>query len=421
MKIYAKTMKIAFFTDTYFPQLNGVTISIDNFTQQLRRQGHTVYIFAPKIRGYKDSDSHVFRLSSFKVINSEPEARAPLLLPQKSLREAFRGDFDLIHGHGNGAFSFLGLQIARIKRVPYVLTFHTLHNKYTHYIFKGKLIRPKMVESGFRVFGNLCDGIVTPSLKMKNELVGYGVKKPIKVVPNFIDFSLFKAKDETYLRSRLQLGAEERILLSVGRLGKEKNFDFLLRVFKKLAHSHQKTHLVIVGQGLEKENLEELARKLGVDRRVHFTGRIPYEEMPLVYSGADIFVFASETETQGVCVLEAAAAGLPVVAVKDAAFQNIIVKGENGFLLPLQEEKFVEKISLILNDPHLQREFSENSVKIAQQNFDPVRITHKLITFYRQTQQQHDQRKRIVSRLIDITALNKLMKATEALNRFIST
>src|SRR3989344_1707334 len=288
-------MKIAFFTDTYYPQLNGVTVSIENFTKELTSLGHTVYIFAPKIAGYKDTNPNVLRLRSIKVLNSEPEVRAPLPTLGKSYAAVFKLDFDLVHAHGNGAFSFFGYQVARLRNVPYILTFHTIHSKYTHYFFNGKLVKPNMVQGGMRVFANLCDGIITPSLKMKNELIKYGVKKNIEVFPNFIDHSRFSNNEKEYLRQKLGLKADDQILLSVGRLGKEKNFDFLIRVLSKYKRINPKAHLVIVGQGLEQENLGKLAEELRVRTNVHFVGSVPTAEMPLVYADGDIFVFASET------------------------------------------------------------------------------------------------------------------------------
>ena len=138
-------MKIAFFTDTYHPSLNGVTVSLDHFTKELEEKGHKVVIYAPKVKGYKDKSKNVIRISSLKVLSSEPEVRLPIPTSASVIKEIAKEDFDLIHAHGNGAFSFLGYQVARIKGVPYILTFHNLHTKYTHYFLKGKI--------GTRCFG----------------------------------------------------------------------------------------------------------------------------------------------------------------------------------------------------------------------------------------------------------------------------
>jgi len=198
-------MKIGYFTDTYYPQLNGVTISVGQFAQMLRKQGHTVYIFAPKIKDYNDNEGDIFRIRSVKIISSEPEVMMPLLLPEASMRKIFNLDLDIVHAHGNGPFSFLGYQVAKAKNIPFVMTFHNLHTKYTHYIFNGKVIKPRMVAAGLRVFGNICNSVIVPSEKMRREIQRFGVKKPIFVVPNFVDMSRFGYAEKGYLHTMLGL------------------------------------------------------------------------------------------------------------------------------------------------------------------------------------------------------------------------
>src|SRR3989344_2212013 len=263
-------MKIAFFTDTYYPQINGVTVSIENYARSLRKRGHTVYIFAPKLKGYGDTDEYVQRLTSLKILSSEPEARIPVLIPNSSLRRLFRLNFDIVHAHGNGVFSFLGYEVSRVKGTPFIMTFHTLHTKYTHYILKGRLLRPGMVASGLRVFANLCDSVITPSAKMEQELRAYGVRKPIYVVPNFIQASAFEGVEKGYLHKLLGLGTSERLILTVGRLGKEKNFDFVIKVFAQVAKKQAAAHLVVVGNGPEKRSLVKLSQELKIASNVHF-------------------------------------------------------------------------------------------------------------------------------------------------------
>ena len=162
------------------------TISVQNYAKELRDLGHTVYIFAPKFKDYKDTDKDVYRLSAVKVLQTEPEVHMPFLMPHRILKEINPRDFDVIHAHGNGFFSFLGYQMALIKGIPYVLTVHTQHTRYTHYIFNGKIITPRIAAAGLRVISNMCDEVITPSFKMKKELVHYGATKPVNVIPNFV-------------------------------------------------------------------------------------------------------------------------------------------------------------------------------------------------------------------------------------------
>lgn len=377
-------MRIGFFTDTFYPDLNGVSISVNNFANALRKKGHTVHIFAPKIKGYKDQDDNVTRLPSIKILhNTEPNIYFPLLFPNKAFRSMFTQDFDIIHAHGNGFYSLLGYFISKIKKIPFVMTFHTIHTNYVHYIFNGKLITPKMVSKIFKIFAERCQAVIVPSLKMKEELISYGLKKKVPIViPNFLAEGKFKSSKKGYLHRLLNLDKDASIILTVSRIGHEKNIDFILRVFKKVSEMDKKTHLVIVGKGPERNNLEDLTDKLGIAERVHFTGVINYSDMPHVYSDADIFIFVSRTETQGICVLEAVASGVPCVVSADLAFKDIVIDRENGFLLPLDEEEFKDKIILLLKSDELRREMSKKSIEIASNNFSADKITDDLIKVY---------------------------------------
>lgn len=412
-------MKIAVFTDTYFPQLNGVPISIDNFARVLRRKGHKVYIYAPKIEGFKDNDEDVSRLSSVKIISSEPEVRVPIPLPNKIYRQMLRKDFDLVHAHGNGAFSMLGYQVAKLKNVPFILTFHNFLTKYTHYVLNGRLVKPKMVEVGLRVFGNLCEGVITPSEKMKEELARYGVKGEIKVIPSFIDSDRFLEVQKGYLHKKFKIPQGSPILLSVGRLGKEKKFDFLIQTFKELSTQNDEAHLVIVGYGPQKTNLVRLVERLGLTKRVHFTSRLDKEIIPKAYADADIFVFASDSETQGICVLEAATSGLPFVVVDDLAFDNLVKEGVNGYRSPLKKEVFARKIAELLGNEQKRKEFGLASSKIAAENFQDEKLTNELVSYYDKILTKHKAKRRILRRIADKKAFVYFLKASGKINKFL--
>lgn len=417
--LLGNSMRIAYFTDTYFPQINGVSISIDNFARHLRKAGHTVYIFAPKLKGFIDTDPSIIRLASFKVLSSEPETRVPIPIPNKSIQTMFTLEFDIVHAHGNGPFSFLGYEVARIKGIPYILTFHTLHTKYTHYVFNGKLIKPYMVAAGLKTFANLCDGVITPSEKMKNELYSYGVKKSIKVLPNFIEYKTFRTRSHGFLRKRFNIPASSPILLTVGRLGKEKNFEFILKMFQKLAKRDASSHIVIVGQGPEEKNLKSLAKRLQILERVHFAEEVGKDLMPQVYADATLFVFASTTETQGVCVLEAAAAALPLVLVNDRAYEQIVKHGVNGFLLPLKQDAFVETIAKLLNDESLRKKLGAASQKILEKNYQPDMTTQHLLLYYASILHGYKKKKQILRDLLEKARLVRPYTAAQIFTRFL--
>lgn len=410
-------MKIGIFTDIYYPYLNGVTIAVDNLIKELRKKGHTVYLFAPRIKGYKDTDPNIFRLSSSRLIFSAPEIRLPIPFPNKNLRKVFELDLDIIHAHGAGVFSLFGNQIARIKGIPFTLTFHTLLEEYMHYLFKGKIFKQGAAIRASRMFGNITEEIIAPSEKMKEILLSYRIKKPITVIPSGVNASVFDISKATFLQKKLHLPEKASIILAVGRLGKEKNFAFIIKMFKKLAEEETASHLVFVGEGVEKEKLIKLSGDL-IGKRIHFAGRINVKDMPLVYASAEIYVFTSTTETQGLCVLEAAAAGLPLVLINDPAYKDMIIDGVNGFSLPKDPKIFAEKLKQLLKDKKLASKFGSNSKEIIRKNFNSELLAEKMIAYYQKIIQEY---KQDGIRRFNKKAWAVFYKTTDAIDKFLNT
>lgn len=352
-------MRIGFFTDGFLPQPNGVATSVVEAANELERRGHEVFIIAPKYPGFVDKNVRVIRLTSLKVA-SKPEIRMALHLPDQALRKILSMDFDVIHGHSGGPVTLIGWEIARRKKIPYVVTYHTLWNRYTHYFLKGKVVTPKMMERATKIFGNGVDYLVAPTAKVEKELRSYGVKKPIKVVPSGVDVGEFSKAKKGFLRSLTHL-EDEPILLYVGRLGEEKSVDFLIKSFKEILEREKNTHLVIVGDGPDRKKLEAQSRKLKVDKNTHFLGDIDKNEMFKIYKDATVFVFASTSETQGLVFPEALASGVPVVAVSDPA--AAIEDSKNGFIVRKDPSEFALKTLAIIKNTQLRREMSENAIE----------------------------------------------------------
>lgn len=373
-------MKIGFFTDGYLPQPNGVAVSVEACAQALEKRGHEVYIIAPRYPFYKDKNKHVIRIPSIKIPN-QPEYRLASFFPNKSLLMASRIDFDIIHGHSGGPVTFLGWEVARLKRVPFLITYHTMWNQYTHYILKGKVVKPRTAEIVSKIFGNLCDGLVVPSPKVKDELLSYGIEKEITVIPNGLQLERFGHEKRGFLRKKYRIPEHTKILLYVGRVGREKSIDYLLRAFRTLRHEEEDVTLVIVGEGSEMKALKELAKKLGINKSVIFTGKIDQKYIEKVYADADVFVFASTSETQGLVIYEALASGVPVVAVADTAFTGIIKNGETGFLIDGTPREFAKTTLRLLKNKDLTRTIGENGQK-SMKDYTVDAVAEQLETLY---------------------------------------
>lgn len=357
-------MKIAIFSDGYLPQVNGVATSVETSARGLEKLGHEVYIFAPKYNGFKDR-KNVVRIPSV-AFPKHDAYRLATFHPGKPLSIAAEYDFDIIHGHAGGPVTMLGWEVARIKNVPFVYTYHTLWKKYTHYVFQGKIIKPKMMEILSKIVGNMCDVVVAPTDKVAKELKKYGVKKEVITVPTGLDLTHFLNVEKGFLRSRLGISTSTNILLYVGRLEKEKSIDFLVKSLPLIKQKCPDTVLVIVGAGSEKTPLIQLAKKLQVDKSVYFFGQVSQDDIQKVYADADVFTFSSRSETQGLVVLEAMASNLPVVCVEDGVFSSILQQGKNGFITKKSPHQFSEAVVKILKKPELAHELAQEARKLVQ-------------------------------------------------------
>lgn len=379
-------MKIGFFTDGYLPQLNGVATSVEGWTGALKKLGHKVYVIAPSFPNYKDEGEDIIRIPSVRLLK-QPDIRLGFPLSRKSMAQIIKLKLDIVHATSGGSISTLGLIIARAKKISYVFTYYTRWNHFTHYFFKGKIIRPWMMEAASRIFCNRCDCIIVPMPKIKEELISFGVKKPIVIIPSGVDIDKFNNRKKGFLLRKTGI-KNGKILLYVGRLEKEKSVDFLIKAFKIIRNKDQRTNLVLVGDGTMKESLEQLAEELGVRKNVYFTGLIDSEKMNKVYADAEIFVFASTTETQGMVVLEALSSGLPVVAVNDEVYNGIVKDKINGALVDNDPEKFAKACLEILSSSPYRKKLSENARK-SMEKFSLSVTAKSFENLYKQLIQEH--------------------------------
>lgn len=354
-------MNIGIFTESYLPSHDGVATSVAMSASQLTKLGHNVSIIAPN-RPHVKEKKNIYRIVSVKLLD-EPEIWEAIEMPQSTLFELFQKNFDIIHIHSGGTISNIGWQIAKLHRLPLVMTYHTLWSYYTHYFPFPFLINPRMFREFSSLLGNTCDALIAPTEKVRNILKSYAITKPIYVIPNGINLNKFLHPEKGYLRKKLHIPLSKTILLSVGRLEKEKSPDFILTAFSRVARHNTEAVLVFVGEGREKKYLENQAKRLQIDSQIFFAGAVPYIDMPRVYADAAIFLFASKTETQGMVVYEALATGVPVIAVQDTAFYSIVNDGHNGFMTNKDPKRYATKIQHLLTHKEQKREFASNAQK----------------------------------------------------------
>jgi len=358
-------MRLGYFADSYRPYVSGVVQSIDTFSHELRRRGHFIEVFAPRYPNRNVSDDQdVYRFPSFHT-PYYPEFYIGLPLSVGATKFVRGLHLDLVHAHSPFSLGHVGASMARRLGLPLVFTYHTLYDQYVHYFPFAHGLARKVVVTIAKEFCNRCDLVITPNRVIERLLRSYGVRAPIINIPTGIDTGLFEEGDRHFLRNRLDIAPEEKILLFVGRLSKEKNLDSLFRVFKGVLQQDREATLVLAGSGPDEEDLRQLAVSMGIAGKLVFTGRLSHQEVAGAYKSADIFVFPSVTETQGLVLAEAMAAGLAVVA--RSAFGSVAIVNDNitGYLCDT-EDAFTERIGQLLQDQALRRRMGEAAVARAQ-------------------------------------------------------
>lgn len=392
-------MKIAVFSDSYTPIVNGVSVSIEGLVQELRAEGHSVHIFTSSYPGHRDSDPNVYR---FRALFTPWTRGYPLAIPPffGNLRRFRQNNFDIIHTHTPFTLGFIGLRWAESHEIPIVSTYHTLYEKYAHYIpfFPKRYCRYKIAKHT-NYYYNRCIEVIAPSEAAKKSLIRHKVTQPISVIPSGNPAQ----KRVTRLEAREDIGARdgERILLYVGRIAKEKNMLVLLEAVAKVMEEREDVRFWLVGDGPFRKVCQTLSRSLGIGDKVRFVGPIPRQEVDAYYLAADLFVFASMTETQGLVVGEAMACGVPAVAVHGGGAADGIINDENGFVVSNNVGQFAETVLRVLNNPSLQGRLSEGA-KRSVKKYSMRDMTEEVLQVYERALQTHkgQMRERMVENVL---------------------
>ncbi len=368
-------MKIAMFSDTYYPQRNGVVTAISRFSRELMARGHEVHVFAPKGEEKPPSDGAVTHVYPSISIWFYPEFRSAFPLPgPRMLREMKKEKFDVVHSHTMFSMGVRAYTGAKILRIPLVGTFHTMISEYVRYIStraEGSL--KKVSWSVCKGYYNMCDCVVVPTQSMKELVMKRGFRKPVYVVPSGVDIHQFSMGDGMSIRA--QEGLEgKKIVLYLGRLSYEKKIECLINAMDHVDNAI----LLVCGEGPIRKKLESLAN----GKNVLFKGYISEEKKASYYKAADVFAFPSTGDTQGLVLLEAMASGTPVVAVRAQGSVDIVDEGKDGlFAEPDNPRDLAEKITQVINNPRMRNMMSSNARKKSQ-DYDWSKCTDILLGLY---------------------------------------
>lgn len=332
-------MRIAIFTETYLPQINGVVTHIKILKEGLEALGHTVLIVTADSKAHthylKDNVLHCPAHNLKRIYNldlASPVSRTRL----KYLRE-FRPD--IIHVHNEFSIGLSGMAIAKILKVPLVYTLHTMYDDYIYYVAPKPLIplTKKLSHRYFRMFPQNAAVVTGPSKKCQEYTYEIGSDKKVEVIPNPVELDAFAPQTSTpqqraQIREQYHIPQDATVACFVGRLGREKSVDVLLRFWAQEMKPQDNMRLLIIGDGPEKEPLEQLAQQLGITDTVIFTGKVLHPDLPPYIHTCDIYVTASLSDTNSISMLEGMAGGLPVLQLYDELNADQVTDGVNGYM-----------------------------------------------------------------------------------------
>lgn len=357
-------MKILLTSDMYENQINGVSGSVITLRDELRKKGHDVRVLTLSSDSESRMEKTDYLIGSFPV-PFYPGTRQTLHFKDKLIKEIIKWKPDIVHIQTEFSIGKIAKKIAKACNAPIVNTSHTLYEDYTGYIIPSKKLGKVLARKFTRSSYENSKAIIAPTDKIKNLLIKYRIEAPISVIPTGIDLDKFKKKfhliEKATLKAKLNIPNNAKVIVSIGRIAKEKNLDEIINFMPSLIEKNKNIILLIGGDGPYKKQIESLVKKLGIEKNVRFTGMIPPKYTYKYYQLGDLFVCASTSETQGITYIEALACSLPLVCRYDKCLDEVVQNGKNGYTYKNKEEyiKYVEKI---LHNPLLHYKLKLNAL-----------------------------------------------------------
>ncbi|MRI81827.1 glycosyltransferase [Aerococcaceae bacterium DSM 109653] len=321
-------MNIGFFTDTYFPQVSGVSTSVKLLRDELVRQGHNVIIFTTTDPAAKP-EIGVVRLPSIPFINYD-DRRIAYSGFDRCLKIARQNELDIVHTHTEFSLGMAGKYVASRMKIPNVHTYHTMYENYTHYILQGHLIHASHVRYLSKLYCNQTQGIITPSKLTHDTLRNYGISEKIEIIPTGVKMPPYSDENRVQVREELGLAPSDIVLLSLSRVSKEKKIDEVIAAFPEIKEKVPNARLVIAGDGPILDDLKQISKERNLD--IIFVGGVEHDQVDRYYQMADLYINASDSESQGLTYLEAFANRLPIIARRNPYLESIMPNENFGAL-----------------------------------------------------------------------------------------
>jgi 1,2-diacylglycerol 3-alpha-glucosyltransferase len=377
-------MRVLITTDTFLPIINGVTTSINNLYKELKNSGHEVKILTLSETGKEKMVGDIYYLRSISI-KIYPDARIKVPFHNKLINEIIEWEPEVVHSQTEFSTMLAAKYVSSKLNIPHIHTYHTMYEDYLGYLPGGKIISKNTAAKAIKMLLKSVDAIIAPTEKTKNVLLSYGLHNDMYIIPTGIDLKKFQKHitldEKKKIISKLGLNYGDKIITYVGRTAKEKNIDEIIIFFKDISNEIANAHLLIVGAGPELQNLKDLVKKEGLENRIHFAGMVNPEEIYKYYKISEIFVTASNSETQGLTYIEALSSGCPIVCKWDKCLEDIIDQGKNGFAYKKQWE-FSHYVVEILKNNSLRENMSREAI-IKAEEYSSKQFEEKVLKTYK--------------------------------------
>lgn len=374
-------MNILMMTNTYKPFIGGVERSVETFTGAYRKHGHRVLIVAPQYRDASE-ERDVIRVPAIQNFN-QTDFSVQLPIPGILSEQLKEFQPDIVHSHHPYLIGDSAMRVAAKYEVPLIFTFHTLYERYTHYVPGDSPALKRFVIALSTGYANLCDYVFAPSQGIADLLRQRGVETPIEVIPTGISVERFTHGDRAGFRSGLELPRDAFVVGFVSRIAPEKNIEFLSEAVALFLREEKNAYFLIVGKGPLENEIRDFFRQKGLVDRFRFLGILHGKELVNAYHSMDVFVFASQTETQGLVVTEAMASGAPVVAIDATGVREVVRDYVNGRLLPFEnKEEFASALQWIIRLSPEERRDLKTAARETASNFSIDRCAEHALAMY---------------------------------------
>jgi 1,2-diacylglycerol 3-alpha-glucosyltransferase len=378
-------MNICMFTNTYVPFVGGIARSVQFFAEDLRALGHQVLVVAPRYEKHTAGDDGELRIPAIRKINGSDFA---VRLPVPFMVERRIQEFNphLIHSHHPFFMGDTAVRVARKRNLPLLFTYHTMYERYLHYLPMNSEALKEFVMRWATLYANLCDGVIAPSRSIAEILRHRGVIPEIVEIPSGVDIEAVDLGDGARLRRELGIPLDAHVVGHLGRLAPEKNLGFLAVAVTRFLVRHPHAYFLIVGRGPSEVEIESISEAAGVRDRLVLAGELSGRRVYDAYDAMDLFVFASHTETQGMVLAEAMAAGKAVIALNAPGAREVISDGVNGRLLcsTASEDDFADAVAQFFNHPGIAPKWAAAARRRAR-GFSRDACARKLAAFYAAT------------------------------------